>query len=162
MAKFISRASTGCRRKALEGARGDRAGGCGPRKTSGYSQELARRHDAPSTSERLTDLHARPEHTATAAAAAAAAARARAALPRTSPRALPPTPPGRFRLGRLSESQASSREDPALRLRPRTGPRPPHSSFPQPPPPSFSAQLGTGSLLPLPPALPSPEIRRGD
>nr|BAC27069.1 unnamed protein product [Mus musculus] len=63
MAKFISRASTGCRRKALEGARGDRAGGCGLRKTSGYSRELARRHDAPSTSERLTDLHARPEHT---------------------------------------------------------------------------------------------------
>lgn len=135
MAKFISRASTGCRRKALEGARGDRAGGCGATgreaagrgRPVGTRQELARRHDAPSTSERATDLHARPEHTATTTAAAAA--RARAALPRTSPRALPPTPPGRFRLEGLSESQASSREDPALRLRPRPEPCPPHKLF---------------------------------
>lgn len=35
MAKFISGAPTGCRRKALKGARGDRAGGCGRKEITG-------------------------------------------------------------------------------------------------------------------------------
>uniref|UniRef100_A0A8C8UHC3 Uncharacterized protein n=1 Tax=Peromyscus maniculatus bairdii TaxID=230844 RepID=A0A8C8UHC3_PERMB len=93
MAKFISGASTGCsRRKARGGARGNRAGGC-VRAREGHGGLAGTRwppRRALSSSERATDLHARPGHTA---AAAAAAARSRAALPRTSPRARPPTPP---------------------------------------------------------------------
>lgn len=115
MAKFISRASTGCRRKAREGARGDRAGGCGHGKATGDSQELARRHDAPSSSERPTSTRV-PD-----------------TLP-PPPRALAPHSlarhhvrgrqrlPARFRLGCPGESQASSREDHALKLRPGQNP----------------------------------------
>lgn len=134
------RRAAGGRRGKGRGATGREAAGTG--KPRGTRRELARRHDALSSSERPTSTRVRDT-----------------LPPPLLPRALAPHSlarhhvrgrqrlPGRFRLGCLGESQASSREAHALKPRPRTKPRPLPALLLGRPPPAFGAELGQRKVI---------------